>query len=86
MKKERNLPKPLPSFIIKNFKKSKLFKPSKYEKTTKFGPKKLLKINDYEKPTEKEEWKNKANFQNPFLLPSTRYKKRPNLDQKNFLK
>ena len=55
--------------IIQNFKNLKLFEPSKYKKkTTKFGPKKFLKINDYEKPANKEERKNnnthtlKANY------------------------
>ena len=53
--------------IIQNFKNSKLFKPSKYKKTSKFVPKKFLNINHYEKPTKKEE-RQKATFQNPFLL------------------
>ena len=53
---------------FQNFKNSKLFKPSRYKKTPKFEPKKFLKINDYEKPTKKEERKKKATFQNPFLL------------------
>ena len=54
--------------IIQNFKNSKLFEPSKYKKTTNFGPKKCLEINDYEKLTKTEERKKKATFQNPFLL------------------
>ena len=37
---------------------------------TKVGPKKFLKINDYEKPTKKEERNKKATFQKPFLLNS----------------
>ena len=35
--------------LIQNFRNSKSLKLSKYKKTTKFGPKKSLEINDYEK-------------------------------------
>ena len=38
------------------------------QKTTKFEPKKLPMINDYEKSTKQVERKNKVTFQNPFLL------------------
>ena len=38
------------------------------KKTDKFESIKFLRINDYEKPTKKEERKMKATFQNPFLL------------------
>ena len=36
--------------IIQNFKSSKLFKLTKYKKTTKFEINKFLRIKDYEKP------------------------------------
>ena len=40
----------------------------KIQKTTKFGPKKFLRINDYEKLTKKgERKKKKAIFKNPFF-------------------
>ena len=53
--------------MVKNSKNSKPFEVLKYKKTTQFGPNKFFRINDYEKPTNKEERKKKATFQNPFL-------------------
>ena len=46
------------------FKKFKTVRTLKIQKTTKIGPKKFLQLNDYEKPTKKEERKKKATFQN----------------------
>ena len=60
-------------YIFQNFKNSKPFEPSKYKKTTKFGPKKCLNINDYEKPTKKEGRKKRQPSKTPsffFFLSS----------------
>ena len=65
---EGNFSKPVPSFSF--FRSPLSLLPTIfYNKTTKFGPKKFLKINDYEKPTKKEARKEEeGNFPKP--LPS----------------
>ena len=59
--------------IIQNFKNLKLFEPSKFKKTSKFGPETFLKMNYYEKPIKKEERKQPSKTPSVFFFLSSSF-------------